>query len=605
MSTGRQTIALAPVVSMLIREEADIVAARQRARQVASLAGFNNQDQVRIATAISEIARNAIQHGGGGRVEFALALHVRPQALWITVTDEGVGIQNLDAVLSGRHPAGAAGSGLAGSRRLMDSFEIETAPHRGTKVRLSKNLPLEAPLLAPSDVAGLAAQLVRERLSPGRESQIQNRDLLVTLEALRQRDIELDKRQLELQRLSSELEETNRGVVALYAELDERAAALRSADELKGHFLRHVSHEFRTPLGSILALSRLLLRHTDGPLTTEQERQVGYILRAAQDLTELVNDLLDLAKVEAGKTEVHVGHIHLHQFLGTLRGIMRPLVTSETVSLIFEEPPEELWFESDESKLAQILRNLISNALKFTERGEVRVSCNVADGWLTFSVADTGIGIAREDQDLIFQEFAQIQSWMQGRVKGTGLGLPLSRKLAALLRGELSVSSTPGEGSTFSLKIPLELTGEAAPARARQSDSILIIDDDEAARYVARQRFRGSRYRVIEAAGGIEGAERARFERPALIVLDLKMPDRNGFEVLDDLKSDPATREIPVILHTSLRLTESDFSRLAERHIAILPKTESWPPETLQYIRSILGDANLFRYESQVGPITP
>ena len=603
MTAGMTRAGLVPVITVLLRVEADVVGARQRARQLASLAGFGSQDQVRIATAVSEIARNAFQYGGGGRVEFALALHTRPQALWIAVIDHGEGIRDPDAVLSGRHvSAGGMGIGLAGSRRLMDTFEIESPSGGGTTVRLSKNLPLDAPLLTPSDVSAMAARLTRDRPTPGREARIENRDLLETLEALQTRETELEKRQSESRRLSAELEETNRGVVALYAELDEKAAALLSADELKGRFLRHVSHEFRTPLSSILALSQLLLRHTDGPLTPEQEKQVGYIRRAAEDLTELVNDLLDLAKVEAGKTEVHLGSVNLGQLFGTLRGVMRPLVTGDAVNLVFEDPPDDFTFESDETKLGQILRNLISNALKFTERGEVRVSYRVAAGWLILSVADTGIGIAPEDQDRIFQEFTQIASKIQKRVKGTGLGLPLSRKLAALLGGELTVASTPGEGSTFSLKIPFASAGQEEQAAApTDSGSILVIDDDEAARYVVRQRFRGTRHRLLEASGGIEGAERARFERPALILLDLAMPDRSGFDVLEDLKRDPATREIPVIIHTSRRLAESDFERLAGRHSGILAKGEAWPPKTLEYIKRMLGESDLFPDEAPSG----
>jgi signal transduction histidine kinase/CheY-like chemotaxis protein len=592
-------------MSVLVREENDVVAARQRARQIALLVGFGSHDQVRIATAVSEVARNAFQHAGSGRVEFTLTLAPHPPSLWITVTDRGPGIADLDSVLAGRHYGAASASiGLMGSRRLMDGFEIQSSPGNGTLVRLSKTLPADAPPLKPPAVASIAAQLAQEGLSAAREAEMQNHDLLETLESLRKRDVELERRHEELRRINSELEETNRGVVALYAELDEKAVALRNADELKGRFLRHVSHEFRTPLNSILALTQLLLRRTDGGLTAEQERQVGYIRHAAQELTELVNDLLDLAKVEAGKTEVHVSRINLAQLFGTLRGVMRPLVVSDTVSLIFEEPPTDLWFHSDESKVSQIVRNLVSNALKFTERGEVRVSAEVSEAWLKVSVSDTGIGIAPEHQEQIFQEFTQIASEIQGRVKGTGLGLPLSRKLALLLGGELAVTSHPGTGSVFTLKIPTTSVGGALPIRPiTGSDCILIIDDDEAARYIVRQRFRGTQYRLIEAPGGIEGAERARFEHPALILLDLMMPDRNGFEVLDDLKRDPATRDIPVIIHTSRGLRESELERLADRHAGILPKGEFWPANILEYIRKLLGESGLFADEPVMGQV--
>jgi CheY-like chemotaxis protein/anti-sigma regulatory factor (Ser/Thr protein kinase) len=314
----------------------------------------------------------------------------------------------------------------------------------------------------------------------------------------------------------------------------------------------------------------------------------------------MVNDLLDLAKVESGRTEVHYTELYLGQLFRTLRGLMRPLVLSDAVALIFEDPPDDFSFRSDESKLAQILRNLISNALKFTERGEVRISFEVSVHELALRVADTGIGIAPEDHERIFQEFGQVHNAIQSRVKGTGLGLPLARRLAVLLGGELTVTSSLGKGSMFTPRLPLT-DHEAAPAEksSTESGAVLIIDDDESTRYLARQRFRGSRHPLIEAPGGIEGAERARFERPALILLDLRMPDRSGFDVLDDLKSDPSTAGIPVIIHTSRKLAEMDLERLANRHAAVLTKGEPWPPATLDYIRKVLGEASLFIEKEQ------
>ncbi len=236
-------------------------------------------------------------------------------------------------------------------------------------------------------------------------------------------------------RLNRELEDTNRGVVALYAELDERADHLRRADEVKTRFLSNMTHEFRTPLNSIQALTRLLLDRVDGELTTEQERQVHFIRKAAESLSELVNDLLDLAKVAAGKVVVRPAEFEVSDLFGALRGMLRPLLLGASVNLVFEEPETLPPLRTDEAKVSQILRNFISNAPKFTERGEVRVSARLEPGGASvlFSVADTGIGIAPEDQATLFQEFAQIENPLQRKVKGTGLGLPLSKKLAELL----------------------------------------------------------------------------------------------------------------------------------------------------------------------------
>ena len=262
---------------------------------------------------------------------------------------------------------------------------------------------------------------------------------------------ELRERQEELLSLNRELEDTNRGVVALYAELDEKADHLRRADEMKSRFLSNMSHEFRTPLNSIRALSRLLLDRVDGDLSIEQEKQVGFISKASDDLTALVDDLLDLAKIEAGKIEVHPIEFSVGNLFSALRGMLRPLLVGDAVKLSFEEPQSTLTLYNDEGKVSQILRNFISNAIKFTEQGEVSVSAQLSEDRQTvrFSVADTGIGIAPEDQGRIFDEFTQLPSPLQGRVKGTGLGLPLCRRLAHLLGGDVSVKSERGVGSVF------------------------------------------------------------------------------------------------------------------------------------------------------------
>jgi signal transduction histidine kinase/CheY-like chemotaxis protein len=483
---------------------------------------------------------------------------------------------------------------------MMDSFELRSSPGNGTSVAFRKNLK-DKRRLDKRDIEAVARRLAAERpQGASAEVQTQNRELMAALYELRAREQELDRRVADLARLNAELEETNRGVVALYSELDERALALHRADELKGRFLSHVSHEFRTPLNSILALTRLLLDRVDGDLAAEQEKQVGFIRQAAQDLIEIVNDLLDLAKVDAGKTEVVKAPVELRQILGVLRGMMRPLAVSESVALLIEEPAEPVEIVSDESKIAQILRNLVSNALKFTERGSVRVTCALSDSGETvgISVADTGIGIGPENLDLIFQEFTQVSSRLQRKVKGTGLGLPLSRKLATLLGGSLTVVSRPGEGSTFTLALP---TGRPAPLitadYAGSSDAILIIDDEETSRYLVRHMFRNSNRRLIEASSGIEGAERARFERPALVFLDLIMPGRSGFEVLDELKSDPSTTAIPVVIHSSKPLGKEDYDRLGGRHVAVLPKSGKDRAAALTAIRDILREPGLFADE--------
>ena len=260
--------------------------------------------------------------------------------------------------------------------------------------------------------------------------------------------------------LRAELEETNRGVLALYAELDSQAEQLRLATDLKSRFLAYMSHEFRTPINSIRSITRLLLDRVDGPLSEEQERQVRFIQQNAAEFAEMVDDLLDLAKVEAGRVEISPAWFEMVDLFSALRGMFKPVLTNPAVNLVFEEPQGVPKVYTDDRKLSQILRNFISNALKFTPRGEVRVRAKLeGDAMVTFMVADTGIGIAPEFHSSIFEDFSQVQSPLQKRLRGTGLGLSLSRKLAALLGGSVSLESEPGKGSVFILTIPVQMEG--------------------------------------------------------------------------------------------------------------------------------------------------
>jgi signal transduction histidine kinase len=261
--------------------------------------------------------------------------------------------------------------------------------------------------------------------------------------------------------LQSELDETNRGVVALYAELDTQAEQLRRATELKSRFLSYMSHEFRTPIASIRSLTRLLLDRLDGPLTDEQERQIRFIESTSVEFAEMVDDLLDLARVEAGRVEISPGWFELVDLFSALRGMFKPVLVNPDVSLLFEEPRSSSRLYTDDKMLSHILRNYISNALKFTLKGEVRVSAvQDGDASITFAVSDTGIGIAKEFHHAIFHDFTQVDSPIQKRLRGTGLGLSLSKRLAELLGGSVALESELGVGSTFKVTLPLRLDVE-------------------------------------------------------------------------------------------------------------------------------------------------
>ncbi len=685
------------LLTMEVRYEHDVVLARQRARTIAAALKFDVQAQTRIATAVSEIVRNAFQYAGGGAIDFEIENGFEKMLL-ITVRDHGKGIPNLDEILGGKYVSKTGmGVGMIGAKRLLDRFEVQTQPGKGTVVTLGKIVPFKFTRLSDSELQSLLATIERKPSeNPYEELQQQNKELMRTLEELR-------ARQAELAQLNRELDETNRGVVALYAELNDKADFLQRASELKSHFLSNMSHEFRTPLNSILALSQILMDRMDGELTSEQEKQVTFIRRSAQDLTDLVNDLLDLAKVEAGRVTIRPTAFSVESLFSALRGMLRPLLAqNSSVTLVFDDPVDMPELFTDEAKVSQVLRNFISNALKFTERGEVRVSVrNGHDDTVVFSVADTGIGIAPDDQPRIFKEWEQVEGKMQKTAKGTGLGLPLSKKLAQLLGGDVYLKSQLGMGSTFFVAVPIRYAGateaiyvpdvkreldasklpvlvvednrealfiyekylkgtefQVVPAQDlkearraldefkpiaivldvllqgehswnllqdlkqnsatkdipvfvvtvvenqskamalgatafhakpidrawllnqlqatlnRHEGQILMVDDDEIARYLLQGLLSGSGHRLLEAQGGVEGLRVARLSKPNLIILDLSMPDLSGFEVLETLKRDPETREIPVVIYTSQSLDSEERARLQEA-VDIVPKGAS------------------------------
>jgi signal transduction histidine kinase/CheY-like chemotaxis protein len=685
------------LLTMEVRYEYDVVLARQRARTIAAALKFDVQAQTRIATAVSEIVRNAFQYAGGGAIDFEIDNGFEKMLL-MTVRDHGKGIPNLDEILGGKYVSKTGmGVGMIGAKRLLDRFEVQTQPGKGTIVTLGKIVPFKFTRLSDSELQSLLATIERKPSeNPYEELQQQNKELMRTLEELR-------ARQAELAQLNRELDETNRGVVALYAELNDKADFLQRASELKSHFLSNMSHEFRTPLNSILALSQILVDRMDGELTSEQEKQVTFIRRSAQDLTDLVNDLLDLAKVEAGRVTIRPTAFSVESLFSALRGMLRPLLAqNSSVTLVFDDPVDMPELFTDEAKVSQVLRNFISNALKFTERGEVRVSVrNGHDDTVVFSVADTGIGIAPDDQPRIFKEWEQVEGKMQKTAKGTGLGLPLSKKLAQLLGGDVYLKSQLGMGSTFFASVPIRYAGateaiyvpdvkreldasklpvlvvednrealfiyekylkgtefQVVPAQDlkearraldefkpiaivldvllqkehswnllqelkqnpatkdipvfvvtvvenqskalalgatafhakpidrawllnqlqatldRHEGQILMVDDDEIARYLLRGLLAGSGHRLLEAQGGVEGLRLARLSKPNLIILDLSMPDLSGFEVLETLKRDPETREIPVVIYTSQSLDSEERARLQDA-VDIVPKGAS------------------------------
>ncbi len=528
----------ASVLKLRLQHERHVVHARQRAREIAEMLGFDRQDQVRLATATSELARNAFRYAREGTVEFTvLGLEYGSplQSLVIRVCDTGPGIPNVDEVLSGSYQSTTGmGMGLVGTRRLMDDFDLRSS-QAGTTVTVRKALPGGAVRLQPEKLRTIMASLARTSVDPMQEVERQNQELMRTLADLREK-------QEQLAQVNSELEDTNRGVVALYAELEQNAADLRRVSDLKTSFLSNLSHEFRTPLNSILALCQILSDHADGDLTTEQEKQVGYIRRSAADLSEMVNDLLDLAKVEAGKIDIRPGTFTVADLFAALRGMLRNVLHTSSVELLFTAPENLPPMFTDEQKVSQILRNLISNALKFTERGQVHVSARIEGLQMVFRVADTGIGIAEADWERVFEEFLQIGGEIQSRVRGTGLGLPLSRNLATLLGGSLAVENSSPAGSTFCAAVPvryMEVADTPVELSDRSDDRpvLLVVEDNMETRYIHQAELQAVNMSLQFARNLHEARALAEWALPAALLLDRVLEGADALSFMEELRS--------------------------------------------------------------------
>jgi signal transduction histidine kinase len=430
----------------------DVFAVRQLGREVAREVGLEGQDQTRVATALSEAARVMVASGRVTVVAFRLRRDPAPTLL--------VEMEN-------PAPGGAAtlAQQLTAVGRLVDKMEVADG-ETGTVVRMARRLPPGAARLTLDHMDEIRARLDEHRPgTPLDELAVQNQQLIAALDEVRAQRDDLARLNAELEetnkgvmalynQLSEELEETNRGVVALYAELDEKSVQLRAASEAKSRFLANVSHELRAPVTAIIGLGRLLADESSDELTSEQDRQVDLIRTSATDLLTLVNDLLDLAKAEAGRIDPDLSDVDLRAVFGQLRGTLRPLATRPEVDFVVEEPGLPS-IRTDEVLLGQVLRNLLTNAIKFTAAGSVRLRVTRAGDDAVFEVADTGAGIPPELHERIFEEFYQVPGSRALSGKGTGLGLPYARRLVTILGGALRVTSEPGKGSTFTVALPV------------------------------------------------------------------------------------------------------------------------------------------------------
>ena len=336
-----------------------------------------------------------------------------------------------------------------------------------------------------------------------------------------------------------------------------------------------MSHELRTPLNAIIGYSELLLEEAEDDGMDSMVQDLRRITDSGNHLLGLINDILDLSKIEAGRLELFVSDFSVDSVLDVLENVAKPSAEKNGNEVLFDRGPDLGDMRSDETRLRQSLLNLISNATKFTEQGRVTVAAAVdhVDGidWISFAVSDTGIGMSDEQMAKIFDDFTQAEAETTAKFGGTGLGLSITKQLVEMMGGELSVDSKVGEGSTFSILVPrtvpedfsIDSGGDFSvegTSTEGEGKVVLIIDDEPSAHDILKRKLAGSPYRLVSAMDGHQGLSLARDLKPDLILLDILMPDKDGWTVLGELKEFDETREIPIII---VSMMDDDHSAVA------------------------------------------
>jgi signal transduction histidine kinase/CheY-like chemotaxis protein len=415
-----------------------------------------------------------------------------------------------------------------------DLKDAAPSPVLNILLRAGYRAVLIVPLLGPD---GLIGMLVVRRKAPGEFPQ-HSVDLLQTFAA---------QSVLAIQNAN------------LFTEVEEKSRQLEMASQHKSQFVASMSHELRTPLNAIIGLTEMMVSNAPRFGTEKAAEPLRRVHRAGTHLLGLINQVLDLSKIEAGKLELSPETVNLAPLLEDVIGTARQLAEQNKNRLVVESPENLGSLTVDPMRLRQILLNLLSNACKFTKQGEVKLRVKkVVDGrnWIEIAVADTGIGMTPEQQAKLFEEFTQADSSTARQYGGTGLGLAITRKLARMMGGDVTVASEPGKGSVFTVRLPASAEAQARSStgsdgrRSPTAESVLVIDDDATARELISDHLKAEGFSVATAAGGVEGLKLAKDLRPTAITLDVMMPDLDGWSVLAALRQDPELADIPVIMIT-------------------------------------------------------
>ena len=501
-----------------------LIRARDRTRQIGELCGLDDLQRTRFITAVSEIARNAVQYAGGGSLEF----HLReasldwPQSLVAKVVDEGPGIPCLDDILQNRYPGqGRTRLGIAGSRRLVDNFSVKCVPGKGTTVVLEMRIPPAAGTIRINELsASLNDMLRRREQTPTAELEQQNREMLVALEALRERQIELQE-----------------------------------ADERKDEFLAMLAHELRNPLSAISSALEQLRRKSNLN-ASDLERLSALMSRQTDQLARLVNDLLDVSRVTRGKIDLAMEPVSLRKLAEHALEMTHGLIEEKGHCVELSAASDEtVWINADPVRFNQILGNLIHNAVRYTPpNGKVGISLDREGDFAIIRVKDNGIGITPDMLPRIFDLFVQAKTGLDRQNAGLGVGLTLVQTLVRAHGGSVDVASGgSGRGSTFTVRIPVSHVEPASPPETPESLSttnshrVLVIDDNIDVGDALQQMLEIVGYEADVARTGEQGLKAARANCPKIVIVDIGLPGMDGFEVAAALRAHPETSKVFII----------------------------------------------------------